>query len=110
MRRIGWLLLLLLGLGYLASEIPSVATPSGHADQLDWRRTRDGWQRRVWAERPVAEDQPILHPAVVGLLELFLALAALIAFATDHSGREPNGATSARRQAKRKSIFRRGPK
>lgn len=45
-----------------------------------WRRTRDGWERpSQWSFRRRSQP-PALHPVVVGLLEAFLAAAALIAF------------------------------
>lgn len=45
-----------------------------------WRRTRDGWERPTWWRPAGPSRRPGLHPIVVGLLELLLALGALIGF------------------------------
>lgn len=79
MRLIVCLLLVLIGIGWLASEVQLTAAPSQGNDDTGWRRTRDGWQHQsLWTGRePVRE--PRLHPVLVGVLQLLLSAAALIA-------------------------------
>ena len=79
MRLIGGIVLILLGLLWLASEIP-LAAPPQKRPQTDWRRTCDGWEKKSWWVPEKPNHQPTLHPVVVGLLEVFLSLAVLIAF------------------------------
>jgi hypothetical protein len=56
------------------------AEASGVGAQRVWRRTRDGWERPSRWALPRKSPAPAVHPIVVGLLEMFLALAALLAF------------------------------
>jgi len=153
---IGWLLLILSGLGTLAGEVPAAETPAGglrsgrqitsrflvggdsvgdkrtpvHSrrqsrlpqlilrpplragqphrrepatnvlardaeasavrSETAWRRTRDGWERPSRWTFHRKSRPPALHPIVVGLLEMFLASAALIAFSeTGNRGSRP---------------------
>ena len=80
MRIIILLLLLLVGLGFLVAELPSAAgTPRSDVDQ-GWRRTGEGWQRPVWLVPGAPVRPPTLHPLVVGLFQLFLAMGLLVAF------------------------------
>ncbi|MHC4398235.1 MAG: hypothetical protein ACYTG0_00990 [Planctomycetota bacterium] len=44
-----------------------------------WRRTRYGWQWARWLVEESPVRRPSLHPAVVGLLQLFLSVFALVA-------------------------------
>ena len=81
MRMILGLLLIILGLGWLASE-----TPIGNDSlQLNcgthWRRTVDGWERANWIVGDEVIRRPALHPTVIALLQMLLAIAALILFA-----------------------------
>jgi hypothetical protein len=79
LRWIGWLSLWLFALGWLAAELPlEKARPGDTLTQ--WRRTVDGWERAAWLMPPASSPCPTLHPLVVGLLQAFLTLAALIAF------------------------------
>ena len=83
MRLIAVILLILLGLCWLAVAMPVTGTGPDRADRIKddgWRRTTDGWERRSSWKPPYRASSPGLHPAVVGLLELQLSLAALIAF------------------------------
>ncbi len=80
MRKIGWILLILVGLGWVASEVPLSGPGPNDAPQTGWRRTAGGWEDcGVWATQPKG-CRPAVHPIVLGLLQLFLASAALIAF------------------------------
>ena len=86
MRWFGWVLLLLMAVGWLACEIPFSRTPSAPPRQLDcWRRTPRGWEQADWLAPEIPERCPALHPGVVGLLELLVSVTALAAF----SGRGP---------------------
>lgn len=93
-RLIGPLVLILFGLGWLASEVPLPRTQPRAAVTTGWRRTRDGWEHSSCWTRDGKTRQPALHPNVVGLLEMFLAVAGLLALSKD----DP----SARRPAHRK--------
>ena len=83
MRLIAGLLLILLGLCWLAAAVPVAEIEPDRSDRPKddgWRQTTDGWQHRSsWTPHHRA-DSPGLHPTVVGLLELQLSLAALIGF------------------------------
>ena len=93
MRSIGWLVVLLLAAGWLASEIPLTDAPAVSQDGPDgWRRTRFGWQQRTWSTPEAPVRRPALHPAVVGLLELLLSVLALVAFPA-RTCRHPTGQT-----------------
>jgi len=93
MRRIGWFLALLVAIGWLACEIRLPGTPTASGVRLDsWRRTRDGWEKATWLTSQIPSRRPALHPGVVGLLELLLSLAVVVAF----SGRRRAKATDDR--------------
>ncbi len=68
------------------ARMPSVAaSPPLTANADSWRRTVNGWERMSdWPAGPqaVSSDERTLrvHPLVVGALELFLSLAALMAW------------------------------
>ena len=110
MRRIGWLLLIVLAAGWLAGNLPLPRITAGaHRESDGWRRTRSGWEQRSWATPEAPIRRPALHPGVVGLLELFVSMAALIAFPpmrtassrtepkpAGHLARRPKGALRSR--------------
>jgi hypothetical protein len=78
MRRIGWLLAVLLGGLWLASEIPSSRTSSTPLHRYADPPVR--WSRSNLAAAAPPFRQPALHPWVVAAEEAlvsFLALAAL---------------------------------
>jgi len=79
-RLIGYLLLVLLGIGWLAGEVElAAAAPSAGRVDTDWRRTRNGWERQSsWIE-DTPPRRPALHPAMVGTFQLLASVAALIA-------------------------------
>ncbi len=100
MRLIAGLMLVLLVLGWMACEVPlscsecSTETVGGlcalHAQKLfssepgsktAWRRTADGWEKTTWWSSDPPIRRPALHPTVVALMQIFLALGALILFA-----------------------------
>ncbi len=63
--------------------VDSTTAPS---PDVDWRRTRYGWQRIRVVEptpRPTWFAVGAMHPSVLALFELTASLAALIAFASE---------------------------
>jgi len=81
MRWVAWFLLLLVAVGWLASELPVPETSAASRQEFDcWRRTRNGWERAGWLTDRMSVARPVLHPGVVALLELLLSMAALTAF------------------------------
>jgi hypothetical protein len=97
MRWIGWVLLAIVLAGYLAAEMPPPATPQPAPADTLWRRTRDGWQHATWLlpAESIPSRRPALHPVVVGMLEILLSAAALIAFSDGGAAgiRRNNGST-----------------
>lgn len=77
MRWVGWLVFLLLALGWLAAEMPLGSTRPNQTLGA-WRRTVDGWERPDWAMLRGEVHRPPLHPLVVGLLEGLLVCIGLI--------------------------------
>lgn len=75
MRWVAAVLLVLLGLGFVAAVLPR-SGPEGRAPD-PWRRTAAGWER--WSQWPTAPPPapPPLHPAVVAALQLGISLLAL---------------------------------
>ena len=87
MRLIGGLLLTLAGLGYLASELSFGNDSPPPEPTTQWRRTVDGWEKPVWLTSDLPIRRPALHPTIVGLLQVFLALVALLLF--EKRGQDP---------------------
>lgn len=88
-RRIVGLVLMLLALGWLASELPSRLADNAPNITTSWRRTRDGWQRLSTLATSRPTSPPQLHPLVVAAFEGLLFLAGMVAFS--------GGATAASR-------------
>lgn len=89
-RLAGWLLFVLVILGWALSEIPVARTPANEPSAPTWRRTSDGWQRQnAWTVPP--PRSPRLHPTILGTLQVLVSVGALIAL--------PHGRRTARRQA-----------
>ena len=92
MRWILRLLLVLLVAGWLAGKVPSAQTRSDRRleaqrpSEMQWRKTRDGWERPTWLNAQVwpssheRSRRPAIHPVVVGLMEVLLVLTAALAF------------------------------
>ncbi|HID78555.1 MAG TPA: hypothetical protein EYP56_21510 [Planctomycetaceae bacterium] len=78
MRLIVGLVVLLLGIGWAASQLPwPSSNPAGHGPPgIVWRRTRQGWEPAVWLQPPPVPRRPSLHPVVVGLFQMGVALVA----------------------------------
>jgi len=102
-RLIVWLVLILMALGWLASELPLTATQNQSSVEAGWRRTRDGWEIPTWNVNG-GFRRVSLHPAVVGLFEISLALAVLIAFRRDCSAVRPRCPQSATTHLPRSSC------
>ncbi len=91
--RIGAVLLVLFGIGWLAGTLPATSGPSEPASNVSWRRTRDGWQhgepllfRASKIANGSAGDHLTVHPAVVAGAELLFAVSALVGLSpTDDS-------------------------
>ena len=82
MQRIVAVFLLLLRLGWLASQLP--ATPEMRQPRtLSWRRTSDGWEHADWLNGGMSRQRPALHPVMVALLLLLFALFALVGFSPE---------------------------
>lgn len=79
MRWVGWLLLVLIAVTWVASEIPAWTSQSG-AHPSSWRRTCNGWEQAASWMPQRERYQPTLHPIIVALLQMLLASAALVAF------------------------------
>jgi hypothetical protein len=82
MQRIVAVLLVLWGVGWVASQIPA-APEVQQPRTVAWRRTCDGWERAEQLFGDLSRPQPVLHPAVAGLVLLLFALAALSGLAPD---------------------------
>jgi hypothetical protein len=83
MARVIGAFLLLMGLVWLAGELP-IKTNSEKPPTVSWRRTCEGWERTDRLDGNVVPEQlSVLHPAVVGTVLLFLALTAAVALSPD---------------------------
>ena len=82
MQRIVGVLLVLLAVGWLASQMP--APPDTKQPRtVSWRRTSDGWERAHWLYGDRSHRPPVLHPALVGMVLLLFASSALIGLGPD---------------------------
>jgi len=84
-RWIGWCVVLLIIVGWLASELRFPETPTASAKLSEklpdcWRRTPDGWQRAEWLIPQIPVRRPALHPGVIGLMVLLVSILGLVAF------------------------------
>jgi hypothetical protein len=91
MRRIGWLLLVLVGLMWVASRLPSERNSPAEDPAAAWRRTSHGWEQLDVQSAAERSTSPTLHPAIVGCLQVLLTLMALVAFSAADSGRAKRG-------------------
>lgn len=81
MQRIGWILLILFLLGWVASEVPCQGPDSQPATV--WRRTRDGWEHRDRVLPAPEPYRPALHPVVIAAMEVLLSATAMLALTRD---------------------------
>jgi hypothetical protein len=72
----------LLGLGWLAAEIPTGGKPVEHPQGPAWRRTSDGWIKvgssgaaALNRPKPRPASEPALHP---GILASFILLSGVL--------------------------------
>lgn len=78
MRSIGWILTVLMVLGWAASEVPFTDKAAPPPCQWAWRRTVDGWEQESAVLPRHVAPSPALHPMVVGTLQLLISLTALL--------------------------------
>jgi hypothetical protein len=74
-QRIGWILAVLLAMGWMASEIPvqnASSTDRPRAD-TDWRRTVDGWEKAGQWIYYSFTPRPALHPFYFGMMQCAVA-------------------------------------
>jgi hypothetical protein len=88
MQQIIGVVLLLLGLGWLASQMPAAPAQPTSPHDTTWRRTCDGWERADWLRGDLSREQPALHPAILGLALMFFTLAALIGLSAEAEQKE----------------------
>lgn len=80
MRTCGWLLLILIAIGWIACRLPEAPAPPVRVIG-GWRRTAEGWERRsIWGREP-RRARPPVHPVVPTMLGACVSLMALVAFA-----------------------------
>ena len=95
MRRVAFLWMLLLLVGWLACRVE--IAPGG--DQAGWVRTPDGWEKTTyWAISPTYA--PPLHPSVVALGQALASMVALVAFPMPYRRRRSAGGPRLARAAR----------
>jgi hypothetical protein len=79
-QRIGWILAILLTLGWVASEIPlqNAASNDRPTVETSWRRTVDGWENTSQWNFYSYTSRPALHPFYLSMMQC--AAAAWIVF------------------------------
>ena len=79
MRNCVWLSLALIVAGFGAYQLPAASSKPESPSLDGWRRTAEGWERRLfWGPRPTPFT-PLVHPLTVTSLA---ALGTLVALAT----------------------------
>jgi len=70
-QRIGWILAVLLTLGWVASEIPVQNASSNGRPKIEtaWRRTVDGWENASQWNLYSFDSRPALHPLCIGMMQ-----------------------------------------
>jgi hypothetical protein len=70
-QRIGWILAVLLALGWVASEIPLQNASSNDQPRVEtsWRRTVDGWENSSQWTFYAFTPRPALHPFYFGMMQ-----------------------------------------
>jgi len=70
-QRIGWILAVLLSLGWVASEIPLQNASSNDRPRIEtaWRRTVDGWENASQWSIYSFTSRPALHPFYLGMMQ-----------------------------------------
>lgn len=83
---VGWLVALLLGTGWIASEFPVSPPAPPPAVEAQWRRTSTGWERLEHTPPPPLID-PGFHPALLAVLFVLGSTLSLAAFAEPRRSR-----------------------
>ncbi len=80
-QRIGWILAVLLSLGWVASEIPLQNASSNDRPRVEtaWRRTVDGWENASQWSFYSFTSRPALHPFYLGMMQC-AAVAWIVLF------------------------------
>jgi hypothetical protein len=76
-RTVGWLVAILLAVGWLVSELPAVSSGQPDGQRTPWRRTRDGWRYAYWLGTPGAVEPAQFHPGLLALFEVSFSVWAL---------------------------------
>lgn len=76
-RWIGWILVVLLAVSWLAVELPPLVASKPLNDQGLWRRTRSGWERADWLLPQPAPSPLGMHPANLALLQVIASVGGL---------------------------------
>jgi len=88
MRRVAVLLLLLAGITWAASELPSADAQRPVDPRTQWRRTRNGWEHPTWlTETETTTQFPNVHPGLFALIEFGLVSALFLASGRRGAGR-----------------------
>jgi hypothetical protein len=76
-QKIGWILAILLGVSWLATEMPVPCDEQNAPAQEEtlWRRTAQGWEKIDNWTFAIEKSPPALHPGVFGLLMVTLTLS-----------------------------------
>jgi len=89
-RSIGWILLALGATAWWACQINVDSVAGALAEQMVWRRTASGWERRDdWHLEP-APRKP-LHPVAIASLQLVAALGLLVQHDARDTARQRTG-------------------
>ncbi|MGA2796254.1 MAG: hypothetical protein ABSE63_01615 [Thermoguttaceae bacterium] len=80
MQRIGWIVAVLLTLGWVASEFPVQNACSNDRPRVEtaWRRTVDGWEDASQWSFYSFTSRPVLHPFCLSVMQC--AIVAWIVF------------------------------
>jgi hypothetical protein len=76
-RWVGWILVVLLAVAWLAVELPPLVASKPPNDQGLWRRTRNGWERADWLLPQPAPPPFGVHPAGLALLQVIASVGGL---------------------------------
>ncbi len=81
MQKIGWIMAILCGLSWWASEmpLPGDASPPPAQTENVWRRTVNGWEKTSEWILPPDKSPPAFHPGILGLLMILIPTTVGIA-------------------------------
>ena len=80
MRGLGWILAVILLVGWIATDLPPLISPAESTNLDLWRRTRDGWERADWLV-PEPTPPPLwLHPAALAGLQIVVSVVGFTLF------------------------------